>query len=68
MLVVLIGVCAASGCEKPSERPDIVLVVLDTVRDDYTSAATTPAYHALAGQGTRFSNAWANAPWTSDGD
>jgi arylsulfatase A-like enzyme len=62
--VMLLG---ASACQ-PS-RPDIVLVVLDTVRRDFTgvggaSKGATPRLDDLMAQGTAFRNAWANAPWT----
>ncbi len=51
------------------DRPDIVLVVLDTVVADRTSlhgAATpnTPALEALAGRGLMFGEAVAGSPWT----
>jgi membrane-anchored protein YejM (alkaline phosphatase superfamily) len=49
-------------------RPNIVLVVLDTVRSDYTGLKTrgdlTPCLNDLAKEGTVFPNAWSNAPWT----
>jgi arylsulfatase A-like enzyme len=78
-LVVLLGVVAGvalalTSCGGPSEdtRPNIVLVVLDTVRDDYVGVDVpgspgeplTPWFDRVASEGTEFTNAWANAPWT----
>jgi arylsulfatase A-like enzyme len=54
-------------------RPSIVLIVLDTMRADHLECAGTPMGGArgftptldrLAARGTRFKNAYANAPWT----
>lgn len=60
--VILVGV----GCGEKKPRPNIVLVVLDTVRDDYTDRAAQyrPNLTALAAESTVFNNAWATAPWT----
>jgi arylsulfatase A-like enzyme len=59
------------GCSRPGdERPNIVIVVLDTVRDDVAELAEgsvsdpVPALNSLGREGTVFSNAWATAPWT----
>ncbi len=62
--LTLLGIAA---CAPP--RPDIVLVVLDTVRRDHTgvggaSDGATPRLDGLMAEGTAFRNAWANAPWT----
>jgi arylsulfatase A-like enzyme len=58
-----------TGCGAGPERPNIVLVVLDTVRDDYTGVGgsevpRTPQLDLIASEGTVFPNAWATAPWT----
>ena len=58
-----------TGCAGGPDRPNIVLVVLDTVRDDYTGVGgsevpRTPQLDLIAGEGTVFSSAWATAPWT----
>jgi len=60
MLVLL------SGCTDQKPQPNIVLVVLDTVRDDldHLSAEARPNLQALAAESTVFNNAWATAPWT----
>ncbi|MFH1844647.1 MAG: sulfatase [bacterium] len=63
------GLFWLSACDMgPDPRPDIVLVVLDTVRDDFTgqhgTVSVTPSLDQLAAEGTRFANAWSNASWT----
>jgi len=53
-------------------RPNIVLIILDTVRYDYTSLELrfgekedlTPHLKRLASESTVFPNTWSNAPWT----
>lgn len=68
-LVFLTVVALLTSCSSEPSRPNIVIVVLDTVRLDYTGpgGATeqlTPALDGLAEEGTVFSLAWSNAPWT----
>jgi len=54
------------------QRPNIILIVLDTVRRDATGlvardslwADQTPTFDRLAAEGTSFPNAWTPAPWT----
>jgi arylsulfatase A-like enzyme len=63
------GVGGMIGCDAAPGRPNIVLVVLDTVREDYTGVGgsevpRTPHLDRIAGEGTLFLNAWATAPWT----
>ncbi|MCM2268376.1 MAG: sulfatase [Elusimicrobiales bacterium] len=53
-----------------AQRPDILLVVLDSVRADRTSPygyapAATPALAELAAEGSVFENAYANSNWTA---
>jgi arylsulfatase A-like enzyme len=49
--------------------PNVVIIILDTVRDDRVGAdwqgvPLTPSVDAIAAEGTRFTNAFASAPWT----
>ncbi|MGH0031667.1 MAG: sulfatase family protein [Myxococcota bacterium] len=65
----LAGLLACGGAEAPV-RPNLLLVTLDTLRADRTSAYgyardTTPRLRRLAEQGTRFAAAWAPAPITA---
>jgi arylsulfatase A-like enzyme len=53
----------------PAGSPNVLLVVLDTVRADHLSLygyqrSTTPRLDRLAGRGIRFDRARASAPWT----
>jgi arylsulfatase A-like enzyme len=60
------------GCpSKPPDpaRPDIVLVVVDTLRADHLGAygyrpPTSPQIDTLASRGVLFGSAWGAAPWT----
>jgi arylsulfatase A-like enzyme len=66
---------ALSGCgpaemaEQPKRAPNVLLVVLDTVRSDALSCygnprPTTPELDRLASEGTRYDNAYATCFWT----
>lgn len=51
------------------ERPDVLLIVLDTARADHLSVyghhrATTPALGKLAERAQVYERAWSPAPWT----
>jgi len=51
------------------KRPNIILVVMDTVRADHLSSygygrRTTPNLDEIAARGTLFENAFSTAPWT----
>ena len=53
----------------PANSPNVLLIVLDTVRSDHLSAygynrPTTPALDRLASHGIRFDHARATIPWT----
>jgi len=62
---------AACGSESRSgTRPNVLIVVMDTVRADRSSFSgndrgTMPRLGAIARQGTTFRNAWSSACWTS---
>lgn len=64
LLAALLGACRAAP-----RRPDVVLVVIDTLRADRVgrhgrAASLTPTLDALAAQGTLFENVIAQAPHT----
>ena len=68
-LIALVTVALLVSCSSAPQRPNIVVIVLDTVRFDYTGPGgvdgeLTPALNGLAQDGTVFTRAWANAPWT----
>jgi arylsulfatase A-like enzyme len=55
--------------QPPAGSPNVLLIVLDTVRADHLSLygyprPTTPALQRLAGRGIRFEQARAASPWT----
>jgi arylsulfatase A-like enzyme len=68
VLGLAFGLALALGCSREPARPNVVLVVLDTVRRDFTGcgegASATPNLDALMEEGTGFTNAWAPSPWT----
>jgi arylsulfatase A-like enzyme len=56
-------------CGQSSHRPNIVLIVIDTLRADHVGCygyqrPTTPALDALAARGVRFEEAISQAPYT----
>ncbi len=57
------------GCSHQDSRPNVLLIVLDTVRADAVSIEwneqpVTPNLDRIAAEGARFENAYATAPWT----
>lgn len=72
-LIALLGATALGvrpvAPPAPSGRPNVVLLVLDTVRADHVSCygygrSTTPRLDALAADGVLFEGCVAPAPWT----
>jgi arylsulfatase A-like enzyme len=72
LLIIFVVPVLKPKDSKPIDRPNIVLVILDTVRYDYTSLELrfgekedlTPHLKRLASESTVFPNTWSNAPWT----
>ena len=57
------------GARLPKQRPNVMLIVLDTVRADHLSCygsktVATPNIDRLAREGLLFLNAFSTAPWT----
>lgn len=71
-LLLLAALAILAGCGRdapPDTRPDLVLVVVDTLRADRLSCygherPTSPALDALAAQGAVFVDATAQSSWT----
>jgi len=66
---LLLALVACSGDGADPGRPDIVLVVVDTLRADHvgvygSARPTTPHIDALAGEGSYFRRAYAQSSWT----
>ncbi len=64
-----LGVLASCKSRADDPRPNIVLIVVDTLRQSHVgcygaSRDTTPTLDALAAEGVRFESAYASAPWT----
>ncbi|MDP6520039.1 MAG: sulfatase, partial [Planctomycetota bacterium] len=69
--ILALACLSLSGCSQPADRPNIVVIVLDTVRRDATGleanehwGENTPHLDRLAGESTRFTRAFSAAPWT----
>ena len=67
-LIAALALLACAGCAAP-DRPNILLLVIDTARADRFSwdgsgRSTTPRLTALAREGTVFTQAFSPAPWT----
>ncbi len=68
LALAALGFAAACGRAEPS-RPDILVVVISSLRADHVSALgyarrTTPALDALAGNGTLYESAVTVTPWS----
>ncbi|MCH2187372.1 sulfatase [Myxococcota bacterium] len=73
-LVLLLSICMSQpACDAalpaPNSRPNILLIVVDTLRADHVgiyghSRPTTPAIDALAEKGSFFPQAFAQSSWT----
>jgi arylsulfatase A-like enzyme len=66
-VLAMLVACAAPSFDDP--RPDIVLIVVDTLRADHLGAygyvrETSLNIDALAARGALFEAAWGAAPWT----
>lgn len=69
VVAALMPLLRGVGRSQHVRRPNIVFVVLDTVRRDHTGLSetghsVTPELDRIAAEGTAFTNAWSNAPWT----
>ncbi len=68
-LALATTLAACGGSQPVASRPDVVLVVFDTLRADRLSCygyerPTSPVIDALAARGTRFARNSSQAPWT----
>jgi choline-sulfatase len=66
---IVLSTSVAISAEAPDERPNIILVTVDTLRADHVESygyerATTPALASLASKGIVYERAIAQAPWT----
>jgi arylsulfatase A-like enzyme len=71
-IALVVGILGLSGCgskPEPESRPNIVLIVVDTLRADHLESyghhrPTSPSIDAFAGSAIRFERAYSSAPWT----
>lgn len=72
-VVVAFAVVALGGRPEPvhgtpGDAPDVVVIVVDTLRRDHVGAygghVATPALDRLAAEGVRFTDAWSTSSWT----
>jgi choline-sulfatase len=61
---LLIAACSRDATRTPQRAPNVLLITIDTLRADRVGRGLTPAIDALAGRGTRYTNARATAPLT----
>ena len=57
-------VTGCSSSPPPAQKPNVLLITIDTLRADRVGRGLTPAIDALAARGVRFTNARATAPLT----
>ncbi len=67
--VVPLLACLLPACGEPLEAPNVVVIVVDTLRCDHVSCygyarRTTPNIDALAARGRRYADVHSTAPWT----
>jgi len=68
LTVIFLPACRNSGEQTHPKKPNLILIVLDTLRADHLSCygdkAHTPNLDRLAAQGTLFQNAYSHIPVT----
>ncbi len=72
MLGALIALCLAVACTKKDTRPNVLLLLIDTVSAEHLGCYgyernTSPYIDSLAASGVMFANCQAQAPWTLPG-
>jgi len=69
-LLLLATILAALGCSSQDSRPNVIVIMVDTLRADYLGTygfegEISPNIDALAAESVQFDNCIAQAPWTS---
>src|SRR5689334_15658285 len=67
--LLLLALLGTGGCRARDPRPNLVLILIDTLRADHLHAygysrETSPALDRLAARGVLFEDAVTAAPWT----
>src|SRR4030095_14809354 len=68
-LLLLLALLASFSCRRQDTRPNLILILVDTLRSDHLHAygysrETSPHLDALARRGVLFEQAISAAPWT----
>ncbi len=69
-IALLAGACADGAADDPASRPNVLVIVLDTLRPDHLGLhgyerPTSPGLDAFAEECVVFENAHSSAPWTA---
>src|SRR5204862_8194436 len=59
-----LSACTPSPAPTPRQRPNVLLITIDTLRADRVGRGLTPAIDGLAARGTRFTAARSTVPLT----
>jgi arylsulfatase A-like enzyme len=67
--LLIVCMCLVVSCRRGGERPNLVLIGIDTLRRDHLGCygyerATSPNIDRLAGEGVLFEDVVSQAPWT----
>lgn len=62
--IICAGIGLPQKLSEPTRRPNVLLVVIDTLRADALGRGITPNIDALADDGVRFDEAFSHAPMT----
>jgi len=70
LLGLALALSLSAGCGGGDRRPNVLLIVVDTLRADHLSCygygyETSPSIDRLAATGWRYENAISQAPWTT---
>jgi choline-sulfatase len=64
VVLLLLAACNRAAAPAPLEKPNVLLITIDTLRADRVGRGLTPAIDGLAARGVRFSNARSTVPLT----
>ena len=64
VVLLLLAACNRAAPPDPVEKPNVLLITIDTLRADRVGRGLTPAIDWLAARGTRFTKARSTAPLT----
>ena len=70
LLLALLVSLASVRCDRPTPQPNVILIVVDTLRKDHLGVyghtrPTSPNIDTLASSAVRYTRAFSQAPWTT---